>query len=513
MDNKDKKMKKFFIYMMAIFALTNTGCKDFLDIQPIDKLTGNNFYKSREDVEANINNLSLLLFNKVDETHLIGSVGEYRSGQVKADPFAANDPGSKVFIDHLAQNKLLIALQTGNAWDRYNLSRITDWKGYYQVIQGAGILISKLNEGVPGVSESDKKQFLGEAVFARCYAYFVMVRLFGDVPYYNDAFHMEPIPREHMVSVLNKCIADMNQYKDGLPWTYDDPTKIGVRAGRGSAVALMMHMNMWNAGFDEDKAKYYRATASLGAELMGSGAFKLLPIDQWETVIKGRSRESLFEFYRSINYNEASNPQASVADMFLHFPFKKPYYQWPTSSAFYKAPYMRKIYPETVADDRKTAWFENMYANDGNFMLLKYAQNVYSQVGSDATTPDNAVLIFRYADAILLRAEALAELGENDEAINLLALVRERAHAEPYNGGQLGLKDFIFAERARELFGEGHLYFDLVRTKRILSPDWAAYPLNLDQFNRGGWTWPMAAAAMNNNPYMNLNSYWLNGGV
>jgi hypothetical protein len=506
-------MKKIFIYIATVSVLIFSSCKDFLDVEPIDKLTGNNFFKSASDVEANINNLSLMLFNKVDETHFLGSVGEYRSGQVKSEPFAAVNAPAKVFIDLLAQNKLLDALQTGTAWDSYNLARITNWKNYYQVVQGAGILIARLNEGVPGVSETQKKQFLGEAAFARCYAYFVMVRLFGDVPYYNDPFHIEPLARENMVSVLNKCIADMSMYKDGLPWTYDDPTKIGVRAGRGSAVALLMHMNMWNAGFDTDNGKYYQAVAKLGDELVKSNAFTLLPINQWETVIKGRSRESLFEFYRSINYSEASNPQASVADMFLHYPFKKPYYQWVLSSAYYRAPYMRKIFPETVSDDRKTEWFQNIYANEGNFMLIKYAQNVYSQVGSDATTPDNAVLIFRYADAILLRAEALAELGENAEALKMLAMVRGRANAEPYNGVGQDLKEFIFAERARELFGEGQLYFDLVRTKRILSPDWTAYPLNLDQFNRGGWTWPIASSALNNNPYMVLNSYWLNGGV
>lgn len=506
-------MKRIFIYIATLSVLAISGCKGFLEVDSIDILTGNNFFKSAEDVEANLNNMSLMLFNKVDETHFYGSVGEYRSGQVRSEAFAAIDANQKSFIDLLAENKLLGVLESGTAWSSYNLSRITEWKTYYQVIQAAGILMARLNEGVPGVSEQQKKQYQGQAAFARCYAYFVMVRLFGDVPYHNDPYHTEPLPRENLVSVLNKCIADMTLYKDGMPWTYDDPTKKGVWAGRGSAVALLMHMNMWNAGFDANNRKYYEATADLGAELIASNAFALLPINEWETVIKGRSRESLFEFYRSINYSESSNPKSSVADMFLHYPFKKPYFQWPLSAAFYKAPYMRKIFPESLGDDRKTEWFENMYANEGTFMLLKYAQNVYSQTGADATTPDNAVLIFRYADAILLRAEALAELDDNGEALNMLALVRSRANAEPYSGSGRDLKEFIFAERARELFGEGHLYFDLVRTKRILNPEWTAYPLNLDQFNRGGWTWPIATSALNNNSFMVLNTFWLNGGI
>ena len=121
--------------------------------------------------------------------------------------------------------------------------------------------------------------------------------------------------------------------------------------------------------------------------------------------------------------------------------------------------------------------------------------------------------MFRYAEAILLRAEALAELGQDGEAKKMLNIVRTRAEAPPYigSGGQ-NLKDFIFMERSRELVGEGHHFFDLVRTRRILNYLWTYNPITLDQFNRGGWTWPISSNALNNNPYMVLNMYWINGG-
>src|SRR3546814_13542816 len=92
-----------------------------------------------------------------------------------------------------------------------------------------------------------------------------MVRLYGDVVYYTDAYHSEPLPREDMVSVINKSIADMKAHKDDLPWTYADPALRGVRASRGGAVALLMNMNMWNAGFDEtNQTAYYTETAKIG---------------------------------------------------------------------------------------------------------------------------------------------------------------------------------------------------------------------------------------------------------
>jgi len=62
-------MKKSICYIiLLLLSLAGPGCKKFLDIQPIDKLSGNNFYQSREDVVANIYDLSRKLFNKVNET-------------------------------------------------------------------------------------------------------------------------------------------------------------------------------------------------------------------------------------------------------------------------------------------------------------------------------------------------------------------------------------------------------------------------------------------------------------
>ena len=63
-------------------------------------------------------------------------------------------------------------------------------------------------------------------------------------------------------------------------------------------------------------------------------------------------------------------------------------------------------------------------------------------------------------------------------------------------------------QRERELIGEGHRYFDLIRTRRLMSAEWTMSPLTLDQYNRGGWTWPIDPSAMNNNPNMKLNEYW-----
>ncbi len=506
-------MKKVIIYtiiMAATFCLPS--CKKFLDVQPLDKLTGNNFFQSKDDVVANIYNLSRIVFGKYNETHFVGATGEYRSGEVLYESQSDLAP-AREFVEILGKNNILFLISGGRPWDFYNFSRITDWTAYYQAIQGANILIAKLDEGVPGVSETEKNSFKAEAAFIRSLSYFTMVRLYGNVVYYTDAFHSAAQPRENFVSVLNKCIADLKTYKNSIAWTYTDPSLKGVRASRGSIVALMMEMNMWNAGFDPGNAqKYYQETADLGKELIASNAYRLLPINEWATVVKGRSDESLFEFYRSINYGDANANIAPIADMFLHYPYKRPEYTHRVSFAYYRGEYMQKLFQDG-SDKRITSWFnEDIFADNGKFMMLKFAQNSFS-TGEEDANPDNTFMVFRYGGEILLAAEALANLGEDAESIKLLNMVRDRAQASKYTGGGgSALKDFIFYERSRELIGEGHHYFDLVRTKRILSNQWSYNVLTADKFSRGAWTWPINSGALNNNPYMVLNEYWVNGG-
>lgn len=511
MANLKKTVSVLFLFA-GIMVLS--ACKDYLNVTPKDKLTGNNFYLSEDDVIANMTSMYSAFFDKINESHVIGAIGEYRSGEVFASPGAVNEASRRV-VEVLGRNDLLSAIDPGAAWNWYNLGRVTNWTRYYQVIQSANILIDKLEEGIPGLDEGATQRYIAEATFLRCFTYFWMVRLYGDVVYYTTPYQADPLPREDMVSVMNKCIADMQSRKDALPWTYSDPALRGARASRGSALALLMHMNMWNAGFDPmNKAQYYQATTGFGEELVAGNAYRLLPMDEegWGAVMKGRSEESLFEFYRSINYGDDNSLLSPFGDHFLRWPYKFPRHNAELSLCYFNSFYMQRLYPEEVADKRRTFWYENMLADDGTFVILKYAFNVYAS-GNESENPDNTFLIFRYAGALLLQAEALAELGRDAEAIEMLNLVRSRAEATQYNGpGGQHLKDFIFMERARELLGEGHRYFDLVRTGRIMSSTWARFPLNRDQFDRGAWTWPIDAGARNNNPYMTLNQYWVSGG-
>lgn len=512
-DMKRNNMYKIMGIVALCLALTPfSSCKNYLTIDPIDRLTGNNFYLSKQDVETNMANLYSSFFSKINETWVMGAIGEARSGEIFA---SSNTSGnSRRVVNVLGRNELLLAINSGE-YSMYNFGLITEWKRYYQVIQGVNILLAKLDEGIPGVNEADKKRYVAEAKFIRCFTYFWMVRLYGDVVYYTEAYHSESLPRENMVTVLKNCIAELTPEKDNMPWTFSDPAQRGARPAKGAIIALLMHMNMWNASFDRaNSTSYYTVATQLGKELVDSGPHRLYPLTDasWAEVTKGRSEESLFEFYRSINYGDNVNALAPFWDHFLRWPFKFPRFNNQLSMCYFISTYMNKIYPESAGDKRRELWFEDITSDNGQFVLQKFATNIYAS-GNEDKNPDNTFSIFRYADAILLYAEAAAEINKNDESIKALNMIRDRAEAPRYSGaGGSELKDFIFLERCRELIGEGHKYFDLIRTRRILSNEWTMNPLSLDQFNRGAWTWPIHQSARDYNPKIVLNEYWTTSG-
>lgn len=512
-------------------------------------LTGNNYYQSANDVETNLTDMYGALFAKYNQTNTAGGTGEFRSGEAipssntvgtrklryavgflgghtRTVAFSGTTQGFQNIPTTIVNDRLLLnALPSSynNIDNLYNFAALTHWDEYYKIIQEANILISKLNDGIPGVTGDLQKSYLEEAKFIRCYCYFFMVRLYGDVAYYTTAFQKDPLPRMDMVTVVKNCIADLTPGKADMAWAVSNPSLRGVRASRGAVYGLLMAMNMWNAGFDPaNKTKYYSTTESLGMELDASNAFILVPISDWNSVVKGRSQESLFELFATVNSTSSTQvfQYAQFGETFIHFPYRLPEYDNRTSPCVFTAAYMNKLYPDNT-DSRLTTWFDDPFnQNAETFQMKKFAGNTFIDSSNplNQAIPDATFLIMRYADALLYEAEASAQLGHHDNALKALNAVRSRWAAASYPSqfdvdSDAGLLDAIFWERAKELMGEGDHYFDLVRTKRIMNKQYTDNPLTLDKFTRNGWTWPIDVSALTKNPYMTLNTYWVGSGI
>lgn len=502
------------------------SCDKFLNVEPVDSLSGNNFWKDAQDAET----FTLEVYRLFREASLLKGpyfiMGELRNAPVRKTgsypnrwdiQYAANGNVSRLAYE----SRPAVGTDADRFWT-YNVEwdKLDDWTPFYKVIQSSNILeqnISRLAENDKSISDAIIKSYQAEAVYMRCLSYFFLIRLYGDVPYFVTANNKDPLPRLYHVEVAKNCIAELEKVKNNLPWTYEEPANRGVRAMRGSALALLMNLYMWIAGFDEANAPtYYNEVDKLGDELVvegmeAAGAYELLPLNRMDEIFQGRSKETLFEIPNSVNYQGfvSANSRKMIPFYVLDGFMVNLNQDKINAELAYSPNYLTTMYPEGELDGRKAVWFEdeNWLSGDGKFRFYKFL-NFEFKGSNSAENYGNSITIFRMAESILLQAEANAALGKPDKAAALLNRVRARAEASLYpSNGYDNVGEAIFYERCKELMGEGWFFFDVVRTKKIIDIKYVERPISYSMFQAGAWTWPIDRKALTNNPYMKLN-YW-----
>jgi hypothetical protein len=479
-------------------------------VTPIDALSGNNFWQKQRDVEEYTNGIYTRLRSKFGNSMLIPAV-DMRGNFVKiVNNLDASGNGP---VNNLISNNLKPVISGTSTYDN-RLKSIMNWKGWYDVIAASNILYYEVDNVPEGeLSQTERRRYKAEAVFTRNLSYLYICKLYGDAIYYTEAYHNKALARSPQVEVLNNCIADMLKAKDDLPTRYTESSLLGLRPTRASAVALLIHLNMWAAAWDNgDKLHYYETVLDLARELETYTDYQVLPktTENTKMIFKGRSAENLFGILQDYNYGESFDQFAIYSFFFSHYPYRGNI-QKTNSHMTYDKEYIEKLYPIAEADNRRVLWFENYSADNPTFQFKKYI-NTYS-VGTGTTVTmnsDDSAIIFRMSDIILLAAEAAAELEDNDVALGYLNQVRAAAGAPAINSSGSTLKDDIYKERCRELIGEGHFYFDLVRTKRVVLSEFSKSVMSVGAFNSGAWTWPLIISSeeQSANPNLRGNNYW-----
>ncbi len=372
------------------------------------------------------------------------------------------------------------------------------------------------------MSEQTANAYRSEAIFMRNLTYFLMARVFGDIPYYTKAQNQESLPRMNMVEVLKNCLADLQGIIDAdpnaeyIPWIQSN-VKAGIRPNRGAVLLLMMHMNMWLVRFDSPRASiYYQNTINLGRVLVdgNGGAYYLLELARSKDIFRGGTAETFFEIVQNISTGETfastySGAAPTASANFSNLVTYRYLGNATTPIMYYEMDFLLQLFPAEEVDGRMQAWFdENIFQPDGlPKELIKFLNPDVALQGATSNAENQIVL--RYADAILLYAEALAESGIDDgKALELLNSVRDRAGATLKASSGEELQDDIYWERVRELIGEGQYFFDLVRTGRIHDRNFTNHAMTRANFNQGAWTWPIHEDAFQNNTKMTDNLYW-----
>ena len=375
------------------------------------------------------------------------------------------------------------------------------WRSPWVGIGQCNIVLNSL-PGASDVSDAVRDRCMGEAYFLRAHYYFLLVRLYGGVPLrltpYNPG-ESTAIARSTREETYAQILSDCQQAIDLLPAKAEYDSENVGRACREAALAMMAEIKLTLA---PGETSYYQDVADLCDEIasMGYDLTTCNFADNFDATINNGT-ESLFEvqYSGSTEYDFwGNNPQASWLSTFM-LPTQEFMDQWEEGD-------LRKdltVFYEGCPDfDGKV--YKASYSNTGynvrKFLVTKAVSPEYN------TNPANFV-VYRYADVLLMKAEALNEMGQTSEAAAPLNIVRRRAGLPDVSGlSQDQMREAIIHERRMELAFEGHRWFDLIR----LGGDGQyaidfLHSIGKTNVNRDRLLFPIPQTEMDANPLMTQN--------
>lgn len=474
-------MKLKYILGALFVTMLSSGCQDYLDKAPenqipsesVDFTNTANAYQPVSGIYSkaawNLNAWAQLGLKSVrgDDTYKGGSDGDQ---QIFADIHNFNYSGVPGFW------------ASGNAW-----------KGDFEIVMSSNLALNSLDSYQKyAIQESDKSQieaYKGEVIFLRGYAYFVLGRLYGAVPVFTDNSSTDAYYKKPHAEVMKFIIAQMESAANILPAVHPRNMKHRGAASKYSALALQAKA----AAEIADYETVFTATESI----INSGLFELYPNFYELFNMSGElCSENLFELQYSF-FGEAAG-EAKLSDNY--FAFQGPSVGsrfvsqskfgsnkdqnmgggWgflPASEKFVKFMEARgetiRLEGSVIRTTGKTDKDGNQYnvtlSGDTLYAGLPGSPQYYS---GKAYTPskellrneyggDKNAIMIRYADILLLNAEARLKLGKGGETTPF-NLVRRRAGMPEMAAITM---DDIVNERFAELALEnGERYYDLART-------------------------------------------------
>lgn len=493
-----KIYKKSLLYGALAFTLCMAGgCNSNIDLEPEGIITADGYFKSAEDYEKALT----ALYERL------------------------NVESYDLWMDGVTDNGLVT-----HSWNRgYDLGRgigstassfpADKWDKGYISVQRANNVINNIDkyQWPGGESDANRNQVLGEARTLRAYFYLDLVSIFGHIMFYTEnpatVAESENVKQvQDPKEVFDFILDDLDKAIAGLPDKPSNKSKIGKPAAR----LLRARAAAYAAGYLNDKS-YFQITLDETAQLVAS-APQLADFDKLfvtgcedldEVILVRRysldATNSWGNWYnQSIGGYCVTTPVKALADAFEYVGERNetmPYLN--KDPRFYQTIYapgmeMRGKYFNTIPNnvvekDGKTYFDPNkdygalqdkevsvgdVLAEGGGgewnktptgLSWKKYCQE------EETWTTYNSFIIFRYAEAYLLRAAALVETGgSTDEAKSLIKVIRDRAGntndidkmvAERYNGS---LRDLVRNERRVELAQEGLRFADIRRWNILL---------------------------------------------
>ncbi|MCU0459806.1 MAG: RagB/SusD family nutrient uptake outer membrane protein [Bacteroidales bacterium] len=454
-----------YLLLAASLAFT-TGCEDFLQKDPQGELTQEAFPVTASDAMLATNAVYVSVRNWAYHS------GGYPILDIMSDDaHKGSNPNDQ--LPTVGPYETFSHTTTQDGLDRW-------WSALYEGIKRANVVIEK----VPGINmdNSLRSRYVAEASFLRALYYFDLVRAFGGVPKVTTTTPDTRIPRSTAGEIIDLVISDLELAATNLPEKSAYSTDDAGRATRGAAKALLARVYLFINDF-ENAEKY-------ALEVIISDEYDLEPVFADANGKNGEHGvESVFEIgameVEGSGGNQYANTQGVRGSPNRGWGFNRPSLN------------LRNSFE--TGDPRLQATIIDLGETLDGILIL-----------GDGTTPDEVVVdgivkevecynqkvwypgtntitqwghnrrLIRYADVLLMAAEALNENNNPDDALLYLNEVRRRARQgndailpDITETGKSALRNIILEERRHELALEGHRFWDLVRTGRaatILGP-------------------------------------------
>ncbi|MDO6802366.1 RagB/SusD family nutrient uptake outer membrane protein [Wenyingzhuangia sp. 1_MG-2023] len=449
-------MKKLILTIVLFSAFSCS--EDILDKDPVSSFSAQGFYQTTSDAQAGV-------YGVYEAAQSAFRTNFAYWGEGRADAVNTNHSGDPLVLQ---QNTLSKTINSAS------------WNNLYTTISRANYAIKY----IPEVTSSEfGLKLIGQSRALRALCYFYAVRVWGDVPLITEPYESVEqdifIARTDQELVLDQIVEDLIFASENCE-DYYGGERDRILMTQGSANALLTQVYMWR--------KQYANAIESAEKVMDNSSYSLVAISDWSSIFtSGYSNESIFE----VGYNAT---QTNSLRVLYALGSDSDYFPSEDFRNSFEDDDLRKdlIYDTTVEEPRK---------------IWKFFGQGFNDESGDPS--ENNIVLVRLADIILLKAEAHSNLGETEEALTLLNVIRTRAGLPNLDEATAitmygDVASAILHERSIELSFEGHRWFDLVRNGKAIE---VMNPIN-GLSEDANLVWPIYEDALNRNPSLEQNSFY-----
>lgn len=430
------------LYIVSLILIAPFYSCDVVDLDPISTLTEANFFKTSEDMDRAV----------------LGVYSRYQSRKPR-DWSLFEMPTDHLYMSSYRFIGGLEALNNLDFQPQNDILR-NFWQATYNGIFRANSIL--INLDVPeDYTGNEKNQYEGEARFMRALFYFDLVRVFGGVPLVTTVLTVEEtknVGRASAEEIYNLIQEDLQAAVDLLP---DRGSIASGRASKEAAMALLGKVFVYTEDWEQANSML-DGVINAGFELMSNYG------DLWKEEFEDNN-EVIF----AMKYIANDNGHILSRDFLPYFGVEG----YSSSAGGEVAlPAWSAIKVFLDEDSRKDATFTLYWHSPGSNEEDAWRPYVSKFIAQSASSSGLDLPVIRYADVLLLKAEASYRLGDMDATLNALNQVRSRAfggESHNYTAADIAdpedFLDKLLLERQLEFAYENERWMDLVRTGRMQS--------------------------------------------